>query len=98
MIKNEFKNGYEIFDANNVEKLDILRKQLDKLELIKVYEQEVGLLFANHTKEVNFIEGVLYIHLDSASLKQELSYVKEGLIQKLNQKMGKTLVEKIVIK
>lgn len=74
------------------------QKQLDKLELIKVYEQEVGHLFANHTKEVNFIEGVLYIHLDSASLKQELSYVKEGLIQKLNQKMGKTLVEKIVIK
>lgn len=74
------------------------QKQLDKLELLKVYEEEVGHLFSNHTKEATFKEGVLYIHLDSASLKQELSYVKEGLIQKLNKRMGKTLVEKIVIK
>lgn len=74
------------------------QKQLDKLELLKIYEEEVGHLFSNHTKEVNFKEGILYVYLDSAALKQELSYVKEGLVQKLNKKMGKTLVEKIVIK
>lgn len=74
------------------------QKQLDKLELIKVYEEEVGHLFSNHTQEVTFKEGTLYISLDSASLKQELSYVKEGLIQKLNQKMGKHIVEKIIIR
>lgn len=72
--------------------------QLDEIELLKVYDEQVGKMFVNHTKNIAFKNKVLYVQLDSASLKQELSYVKEGLIQRLNQKMGKTMVEKIIIK
>lgn len=72
--------------------------QLDELEVIKVFEEQVGQMFRNHTKNIAFKDRVLYIQLDSAALKQELSYVKEGLIQRINQQIGKTLVEKIMIK
>ena len=72
--------------------------QLDEIELLKVYDEQVGIMFVNHTKNIALKNKILYIQLDSASLKQELSYVKEGLIQRLNQKMGKTMVEKIIIK
>jgi len=72
--------------------------QLDEIELYKVYEEQVGKMFVNHTKNIALKNKVLYIQLDSASLKQELSYVKEGLIERLNRKMGKTMVEKIIIK
>ncbi len=72
--------------------------QLDEIELLKVYDEQVGKMFVNHTKNITLKNKILYVQLDSASLKQELSYVKEGLMQRLNQKMGKTMVEKIIIK
>jgi predicted nucleic acid-binding Zn ribbon protein len=74
------------------------QNQLDEIELLKIYESQVGKMFVNHTKDVYYKDKTLVIHLDSSSLKQELSYVKEGLMQKLNQRMGKTMVEKIIIK
>jgi len=72
--------------------------QLDEIELIKIYKDLVGQLFANHTKKIAFKNNILYVKLDSASLKQELNYVKEGLVLKINKKLGKRLVSKIVIR
>lgn len=71
--------------------------QLDEIELIKVYQDLVGQMFANHTKKIAYKNNVLYLQLDSAALKQELNYVKEGIMHKINKKMGKTMVEKIMI-
>jgi hypothetical protein len=72
--------------------------QLDELELIKIYEGLVGQMFVNHTQKIGFKNKTLYVKLDSASLKQELSYVKEGLVDKINREIGRRVVEKIVIK
>tara|TARA_B100000809_G_scaffold262682_1_gene314173 strand:+ start:2347 stop:2628 length:282 start_codon:yes stop_codon:yes gene_type:complete len=72
--------------------------QLDEIELIKIYKEEVGQLFANHTQNIAFKNNILYVKLDSASLKQELNYVKEGLVLKINKRIGKRLVSKISIR
>ncbi|PCJ23820.1 MAG: hypothetical protein COA97_10890 [Flavobacteriales bacterium] len=72
--------------------------QLDEIELIKIYQELVGKLFKNHTQKIWFKSKILYIKLDSASLKQELSYVKEGLVEKINRELGRKVVDKIVIK
>ena len=72
--------------------------QLDELELIKIYENLVGQMFVNHTQKIGFKNKILYVKLDSASLKQELSYVKEGLVEKINRELGRRVVDKIVIK
>jgi len=72
--------------------------QLDEIELIKIYKDLVGQLFTNHTQKIAFKNTILYVKLDSASLKQELNYVKEGLVLKINRKIGKRLVSKIVIR
>ena len=74
------------------------QNQLDEIELIKLYEDSVGKVFANHTKKIAFKDKTLYVMLDSASLKQELSYIKEALVEKLNKELGRVVVEKIIIK
>ena len=53
--------------------------------------------FKENIKE-NFKNKTLFIKLDSAALKQELSYAKEAIKEKLNQMMGKRIVEEINIK
>lgn len=72
--------------------------QLDEIEIIKVYEGLVGQMFANHTQKIAVKNRKLYVKLDSASLKQELNYVKEGIVERLNMKLGRNLIDKIVLR
>jgi predicted nucleic acid-binding Zn ribbon protein len=72
--------------------------QLDEIQLIKIYKELVGQVFANHTQKIGYKNRILYVKLDSASLKQELNYVKEGLVENINRRVGRKVVDKIVIK
>ena len=75
-----------------------LGDKLDEMSLVKSWEELVGKMIANHTKDIYFNKGVLYVQLDSSTLRQELSYVKSDLIQKLNDKTGKVMVKDIHLK
>ena len=72
--------------------------QLDELALIEAYKDNAGQLFSNHTKKIYFKDKKLFVYLDSAALKQELSYAKETIVIKLNQTIGRDIVEDIIIK
>ncbi|MCB0757014.1 MAG: DUF721 domain-containing protein, partial [Flavobacteriales bacterium] len=39
--------------------------------------------------------GKLYIKVDSAPLRQELTFMRDGLINTINEKMGRRVVEQI---
>ena len=75
-----------------------LGDKLYEMSLVKSWEELVGKMIANHTKDIYFNKGVLYVQLDSSTLRQELSYVKSDLIQKLNDKAGKVMVKDIHLK
>ena len=75
-----------------------LGDKLDEMSPVKSWEELVGKMIANHTKDIYFNKGVLYVQLDSSTLRQELSYVKSDLIQKLNDKAGKVMVKDIHLK
>ena len=75
-----------------------LGNKLDEMSLVKSWEDVVGRMIAKHTKDVYFNKGIFYVTLDSAPLRQELSYSKTKLIDLLNQKSGKKLVKELVLK
>ncbi|MFT6167542.1 MAG: putative nucleic acid-binding Zn ribbon protein [Vicingaceae bacterium] len=75
-----------------------LGDKLDEMSLVKSWEELVGKMIANHTQEIYFNKGVLFVRLDSSTLRQELSYVKSDLIQRLNEKAGKVMVKDIHLK
>jgi len=72
--------------------------QLDEIQLIEAYDEVVGAVFSKHTKSIYFKNKTLYVKLDSSTLKQELGYAKEAIMLKLNQTVGKRIVEQIDIK
>lgn len=72
--------------------------QLDEMDLVAAYEELVGKMYCKHTKSINFKNKILYVKLDSAALKQELSYKREEIITQLNQKLGRRIVEQLDIK
>lgn len=75
-----------------------LGEKLDEMSLIKSWEDIVGKMIAKHTKDIYFNKGNLYISLDSAPLRQELSFAKSRLREKLNEHAGKVLVKEIYLK
>jgi hypothetical protein len=71
--------------------------QLDEIELIKLFEEAVGVMYMKHMQKIYFKDKKLFVKLDSAALKQELNYSKEAIMHKLNQRMRKRIVQEIVI-
>ena len=72
--------------------------KLDELELRKWWEEMMGKLIAKHTIDIKVRKGKLHISLDSAVLKEELSYSKTKIMELVNEKLGRDAVEEIVIR
>lgn len=75
-----------------------LGDRLDEMSLVKSWEEIVGKMIAKHTSEIYFQRGILYVKLDSSTVRQELSYAKTDLIEKLNRKAGKRMLTDIIFK
>jgi hypothetical protein len=75
-----------------------LGDRLDEVSLLKSWEDICGKMIARHTRDIYFKSGTLYVELDSAPLRQELSYARTKLIERLNEHAGRTMVKDIVFK
>ncbi|MCC7331894.1 MAG: DUF721 domain-containing protein [Flavobacteriales bacterium] len=83
---------------NSILKAYGYQDQLDEIDIITAYEEIVGILCKKHTKKYSFKKNVFTIWIDSASLKQEMMYRKNDLMMKLNQKLGRSIINQIEIK
>ena len=91
-------NNTEIKDLVNIFlKKNKLKKGLLDLEVKKVWFELMDNGIANYTLDVNLRNKTLYIKLSSPALKQELSYGKEKLMDLINKKFDKEIVQKIVL-
>lgn len=92
MNNTEIKELVNIFLKKNK-----LEKGLLDLEVKKVWFELMDNGIANYTLDVNLRNKTLYIKLSSPALKQELSYGKEKLMDLINKKFDKEIVQKIVL-
>ncbi len=68
---------------------------LSKLELS--WEELMGKLIAKHTRNIELRKGKLYITVSNPSLKQELFYSRETILNNLNTFFGKNVISEIII-
>lgn len=66
--------------------------------IVTHWEKMMGPAIARRTKEVKLQKGVLTIWIESASLRQELSYAKDKIAEKINVEMGKRLVKSVELR
>ncbi len=81
---------------------EILRKyslegHLDETKLLEQWPGICGSMIAAHTS-VRIRDNVLFVNVDSAALRQELMYMKETLVLKLNKAAGRELIKDIVLR
>ncbi len=75
-----------------------LGDKLDEMTLVKSWEKVVGKMISKHTSDIYFKAGVLYVSLDSSTVRQELAYAKTALVERLNREVGKRILKEIVLK
>lgn len=74
-----------------------LEEKLDDVKVLEAYKNTLGPMINKHTLSLKMSKGKLFIKLDSAPLKQELSMSRSKLIKALNRELGKEVVHEIVI-
>lgn len=67
-----------------------LESPLNEQRLLDAWPQILGPAIASYTKELYIRNQILYVHLTSAALRQELMMGRELLVRNLNQKVGAT--------
>ena len=74
-----------------------LQPRMDELKLMASWEKIMGPAVHKRTLELAIRSKVLYVRLESSALREELSYAKEMLIQRLNEEAGSKVITNIVL-
>lgn len=80
-----------------LKELNIDRK-LKEVNLVAQWEEVMGKTVAIRTDRIYIRNRVLFIHVTSAILKNELIMMRQQIIDRLNENAGEKLIESIMIK
>jgi len=75
-----------------------LEKRLGEAEIWRVWEAAVGPQIAGKARPSGFRDGVLTVMVTSAPWMQQLNFMKMDIVERLNGKLGKSLVREIYLK
>ncbi|MCB9184747.1 MAG: DUF721 domain-containing protein [Flavobacteriales bacterium] len=74
-----------------------IREKMDELDIASWWDEVAGGLVARHTTGITLRRGKLFIRVDSAPLRQELTYMRETITQRLNERAGRDVVQEVVL-
>jgi predicted nucleic acid-binding Zn ribbon protein len=67
-------------------------------EIWEVWDEVVGPAIADHARPSNITKKKLKVHVSEPIWLQELEYVADTIKEKLNQKLGRKAVDKIIFR
>ncbi len=73
-------------------------EKLKETQIINAWEKLVGKRISKATTNIYIRNHILFVHVSSSIVRQELSMVKEDLLMRLNTEQAEGLLDKIVIK
>jgi hypothetical protein len=82
----------ELFDSNH------MGGKLKEINLVNNWEKIVGKLIAKNTQKIYIHQGKLFLHIESAPLRTELTYSKSKIIDLVNKEAGEELIDDVVIR
>ncbi len=92
---NLIKLGDAINQLFKQENLDV---KISQFTVKNSWKDIVGEVIAKSTTEIFFNDKTIFVSLNSAALKHELSFRKEEIVTGVNKFCGYKLIEHIVIK
>ncbi len=74
-----------------------LRGKFDENKIRNIWNEVVGEQIGKHSKSISLNGKKLKVKLDSSVAKQELLFMKTRIINVINRKAGKKIVDEIVV-
>ena len=65
--------------------------------LPNTWRQVVGPIVAEHTRQVRFVKGTLYVHVTSAVIRTELMMQRQALVTAINRECGVDIIREVVV-
>jgi predicted nucleic acid-binding Zn ribbon protein len=75
-----------------------LEGKLSEISVINSWEETVGKAISSRTKKIYIKDRVLYVNLTSSVVRNELMMLRQGLMDKLNEKAGVEVIKDIVFR
>jgi predicted nucleic acid-binding Zn ribbon protein len=72
--------------------------KLSEVGIINSWEEIVGKAISSRTTRIYIKDHILYVHLNSSVVRNELLMLREVLREKLNAKAGSEVVKDIVLR
>lgn len=73
-----------------------MEDKMVETRLLNEWDNVVGPIISQHTISKRIDKSILFVKLDSASLRHELSYARDHLKKQLNQTVNKDVLKDIV--
>lgn len=74
-----------------------LKDDLTKVKIENIWEAEMGRMIATYTRSLTLKNRVLYVVIESASLRSELHFGRDKIRQKLNDAIGETFLSEVIV-
>jgi len=81
---------HQLFDAYG------WTEKMDGVHIVNSWEAIVGGIFAKHTTNLYVKNRKLYVVLDSSVLRNELYMERSNLVKKINNEVGKEVIDEII--
>ena len=75
-----------------------LGEKLSEVGVINSWEEIVGKAISSRTSKIYIKDHILYVHLNSSVVRNELLMLRETLKEKLNEKAGAEVIKDIVLR
>lgn len=72
-----------------------LADKMKEMDIVNAWEEMMGKAVANRTEKIFVSNKVLHIKLNSSVMRDELSYGKNVIIERVNQRAGEEMVTDI---
>lgn len=75
-----------------------IRSGVQALQVHDAWEQIMGKTVAKYTDKLQVVQKTLIVHTSIGPLKQELSYQKKTIVERVNEVLGSGTITDVVIK
>ena len=72
--------------------------KLSEVNIINSWEEIVGKAISSRTTKIFIKEHILYVHLNSSVVRNELLMLREVLKEKINEKAGSEVIRDIILR
>ncbi len=75
-----------------------LQPGIDQVSVQDAWKSLMGNGVNTYTRQVSLKGSTLYVELNSAVLREELSYGKDKIIKMINEELGREVVKEVVLR